>query len=67
LVRRLACAHAAAVARLGRVAASVQEAGLRWLAAASKPSGLFERSTMSSRTALWVLVLLTLYLIIYQH
>jgi multicomponent Na+:H+ antiporter subunit D len=67
LVRRLAHAHAAAGARLGRVAAGVQEAGLRWLAAASKPGGLFERSTMSGRTALWVLVLLTVYLIIYQR
>jgi multicomponent Na+:H+ antiporter subunit D len=67
LVRRLARAHAAASAQVGRVAASAREAGLRRLEAGSKPGGLFERSVKSSRTALWVLVLLTVFLIVYQR
>jgi len=64
-IRRVKSTHAAASARLGALAGSGHAAGRRWLAAGSKPGGLFERTVQSSRTALWVLVLLTVYLFIY--
>ena len=67
IVRRLACTHSEAGVRLDRVADSIRESGLRWLTAARKPGGLFERSVLSGRTALWVLVLLTAYLILAQR
>jgi multicomponent Na+:H+ antiporter subunit D len=67
IFHRLARTHSEAGVRLDRIADSIYESGLRWLTAARRPGGVFERSVLSGRTALWVLVLLTAYLILGQR
>jgi multicomponent Na+:H+ antiporter subunit D len=53
-------------ARLGALIDQAGRIGLRRLERASGPDGLFERSSLSGRMALWVMVMLLAYLVMYH-
>src|SRR5690606_16457225 len=62
----LADAYAHASARSQVLLARSSKAGLQRLQRAGGPDGIFERSSLSGRMALWVMVMLLGYLVMYH-
>jgi multicomponent Na+:H+ antiporter subunit D len=66
LALRLVDAHGRARARLGAMVQHAGRVGLERLARAGGPNGAFERSSLSGRMTLWVMVMLLGYLVVYH-
>jgi multicomponent Na+:H+ antiporter subunit D len=66
LAHRLVDAHGRVRARLGAIVQHASRDGLERLARAGGPNGAFERSSLSGRMTLWVMVMLLGYLVVYH-